>query len=236
MKMKSTDKITQSVAETVSAVVEGKYKKKEKEEAVKYPHMMYDPKTGKGVEAKNEKDHDELSKKGYTHDKPEKVDEVEEPRAKGEKDFKAKHKVKKSGEKEDGTVVKEEDEEEKEDEVEEAFSAAQIKKAVAMAKKSGGQMTPVSKKIDKIKKGLSDHPDVKKALQLANESFEVEAAQAEAIKMNEAIDKKAAYQKVFQAALKKFGVKGPGELKGDKKKEFFDYVDSKYDAGENETD
>lgn len=234
MKMKSTDKITQSVAETVSAVVEGKYKKKD--EDVKYPHMMYDPKTGKGVEAKNEKDHDELSKKGYTHDKPEKVDEVEEPRAKGEKDFKAKHKIKKSGEKEDGTVVKEEDEEEKEDEVEEAFSAAQIKKAVAMAKKSGGQMTPISKKIEKIKKGLSDHEEVKAALKAANESFEVEAAQAEAIKMNEALDKKAAYQKVFQAALKKFGVKGPGELKGDKKKEFFDYVDSKYDAGENETD
>ena len=234
MKMKSTDKITQSVAETVSAVVEGKYKKKD--EDVKYPHMMYDPKTGKGVEAKNEKDHDELSKKGYTHDKPEKVDEVEEPRAKGEKEFKAKHKVKKSGEKEDGSVVKEEDEEEKEDEVEEAFSAAQIKKAVAMAKKSGGQMTPISKKIEKIKKGLSDHEEVKAALKAANESFEVEAAQAEAIKMNEALDKKAAYQKVFQAALKKFGVKGPGELKGDKKKEFFDYVDSKYDAGENETD
>lgn len=234
MKMKSTDKITQSVAETVSAVVEGKYKKKDEE--AKYPHMMYDPKTGKGVEAKNEKDHDELSKKGYTHDKPEKVDEVEEPRAKGEKDFKAKHKIKKSGEKEDGSVVKEEDEEEKEDEVEEAFSAAQIKKAVAMAKKSGGQMTPISKKIEKIKKGLSDQEEVKAALKAANESFEVEAAQAEAIKMNEAVDKKAAYQKVFQAALKKFGVKGPGELKGDKKKEFFDYVDSKYDAGENETD
>ncbi|MGI9269127.1 MAG: hypothetical protein ACR2PE_01220, partial [Porticoccus sp.] len=170
MKMKSTDKITQSVAETVSAVVEGKYKKKDEE--VKYPHMMYDPKTGKGVEAKNEKDHDELSKKGYTHDKPEKVDEVEEPRAKGEKDFKAKHKIKKSGEKEDGSVVKEEDEEEeeKEDEVEEAFSAAQIKKAVAMAKKSDGQMTPISKKIEKIKKGLSDHEEVKAALKAANES------------------------------------------------------------------
>ena len=117
-----------------------------------------------------------------------------------------------------------------------AFSAAQIKKAVAMAKKSGGQMTPVSKKIEKIKKGLSDHPDVKKALQLANESFEVEAAHEEASKMNEAIDKKAAYKKVFDAALKKFGVKSPAELKGDKKKEFFDYVDKNYDAGENETD
>ena len=235
MKMKSTDKITQSVAETVSAVVEGKYKNKEKEEEFK-PHMMYDPKTGKGYKAEKPEDHERMKKMGYTHDKPEKVDEVEEPRAKGEKDFKAKHKIKKSGEKEDGTVVKEEDEEEKEDEVEEAFSAAQIKKAVAMAKKSGGQMTPISKKIEKIKKGLSDHEEVKAALKAANESFEVEAAQAEAIKMNEALDKKAAYQKVFQAALKKFGVKGPGELKGDKKKEFFDYVDSKYDAGENETD
>lgn len=232
--MKSTDKITQSVAATVSDVVEGKYKKKD--EDVKYPHMMYDPKTGKGVEAKNEKDHEELSKKGYTHDKPEKVDEVEEPRAKGEKDFKAKHKIKKSGEKEDGTVVKEEDEEEKEDEVEEAFSAAQIKKAVAMAKKSGGQMTPISKKIEKIKKGLSDHEEVKAALKAANESFEVQEAHEEASKMNEAIDKKAAYKKVFDAALKKFGVKSPAELKGDKKKEFFDYVDKNYDAGENETD
>ena len=236
MKMKSTDKITQSVAATVSDVVEGKYKKKEKEEAVKYPHMMYDPKTGKGVEAKNEKDHEELSKKGYTHDKPEKVDEVEEPRAKGEKEFKAKHKVKKSGEKEDGSVVKEEDEEEKEDEVEEAFSAAQIKKAVAMAKKSGGQMTPVSKKIEKIKKGLSDHEEVKAALKAANEAYEVQKAHEEASKINEAIDKKAAYKKVFDAALKKFGVKSPAELKGDKKKEFFDYVDKNYDAGENETD
>ena len=236
MKMKSTDKITQSVAETVSAVVEGKYKKKDEE--VKYPHMMYDPKTGKGVEAKNEKDHDELSKKGYTHDKPEKVDEVEEPRAKGEKDFKAKHKIKKSGEKEDGSVVKEEDEEEeeKEDEVEEAFSAAQIKKAVAMAKKSDGQMTPISKKIEKIKKVLSDHEEVKAALKAANESTKVEKAHEEASKMNEAIDKKAAYKKVFDAALKKFGVKSPAELKGDKKKEFFDYVDKNYDAGENETD
>lgn len=236
MKMKSTDKITQSVAATVSDVVEGKYKKKEKEEAVKYPHMMYDPKTGKGVEAKNEKDHDELSKKGYTHEKPKQVDEVEEPRAKGEKDFKAKHKIKKSGEKEDGSVVKEEDEEEKEDEVEEAFSAAQIKKAVAMAKKSGGQMTPVSKKIEKIKKGLSDHEEVKAALKAANEAYEVQEAHEEASKMNEAIDKKAAYKKVFDAALKKFGVKSPAELKGDKKKEFFDYVDKNYDAGENETD
>ena len=34
------------------------------------PHMMYDPKTGKGVEAKTYKQHLELKDKGYTHKKP----------------------------------------------------------------------------------------------------------------------------------------------------------------------
>ena len=36
------------------------------------PHMMYDPKTGKAVEAKTYKDHLALKEKGYTHEKPNK--------------------------------------------------------------------------------------------------------------------------------------------------------------------
>ena len=44
-------------------------------EQVDYPHMMYDPKTGKGVKAKTPADHEKLTKMGYTHDKPE-VDEA----------------------------------------------------------------------------------------------------------------------------------------------------------------
>lgn len=44
------------------------------------------------------------------------------------------------------------------------------------------------------------------------------------------------YQAKFRAALKKFGVKSPKELSGDKEKEFYDYVDASHDAGENETD
>lgn len=36
------------------------------------------------------------------------------------------------------------------------------------------------------------------------------------------------YEKFFQAALKKFGVKSPSELEGEKKKEFFDYVDKNW--------
>ena len=39
------------------------------------PHMMYDPKTGKGVMAKKYADHISLGKKGYVHDKPKGMEE-----------------------------------------------------------------------------------------------------------------------------------------------------------------
>ena len=76
--------------------------------------------------------------------------------------------------------------------------------------------------VDKKAKTLAD---VQKQV---NESKNVKEAEMSA--------KQKAYKKVFDGALKKFGVKSPAELKGDKKKEFFDYVDANYDAGENETD
>ena len=41
----------------------------------------------------------------------------------------------------------------------------------------------------------------------------------------------AEYKKVFDAAMKKFGINSPADLKSDEeKKKFFDYVDSKYKA------
>ena len=46
-----------------------------KTEAVEYPHMMYDPKTGNEVKAKTPADHNKYAKMGYTHEKP-KVDEA----------------------------------------------------------------------------------------------------------------------------------------------------------------
>ena len=46
-----------------------------KKEAVQYPHMMYDPKTGNEVKAKTPADHNKYAKMGYTHEKP-KVDEA----------------------------------------------------------------------------------------------------------------------------------------------------------------
>ena len=39
---------------------------------------------------------------------------------------------------------------------------------------------------------------------------------------------KEAYQKFFNSALKKFGVKSPAELEDDKKKEFYDYIDKNW--------
>ena len=41
------------------------------------PHMMYDPKTGKGYKAEKPEDHERMKKMGYTHDEPkEEVDPV----------------------------------------------------------------------------------------------------------------------------------------------------------------
>lgn len=39
------------------------------------PHMMYDPKTGKGYKADTYEDHLRMDKMGYTHEKPENIDE-----------------------------------------------------------------------------------------------------------------------------------------------------------------
>ena len=53
--------------------------------------------------------------------------------------------------------------------------------------------------------------------------------------VDEMSDKQKKYQAFFNSALKKFGVKSPAELEGDKKKEFYDYVDANYEA-DNESD
>jgi len=224
---KYEDDIIASVAQAVSDVVEGKVK-----EEVKYPHDMFDPKTGEKEVAKDEAEHKALSKKGYTHDKPE-VDEADEPKAKGEKDFVAKHKVKKSGEKEDGSVVKEASCDDDED-LDEAVDKKLVKKAVETALKMGGNMTGAVKKIEQMMKGLSKDKEVAAALQLANEEVS-EAVLDDAHAMNTLLEDKAKYKAFFNKALKKFGVKSPGELEGDKKKEFFDYVDAGYEA-DNEED
>jgi len=51
--------------------------------------------------------------------------------------------------------------------------------------------------------------------------------------MAEASGDKEAYKKFFDAALKKFKVSSPAELKGEDKKKFFDYIDKNWE-GDNE--
>jgi len=112
------DDITKSIASTVRDVLEGKPAVKEQEVApvktkeVKYPHMMYHHETGKKVKIMNKADHEKYTKMGWTHEPLGEVAQPQKPSGKlgqdsGEKDFADKHKGKKVGEKEDGTVVKE---------------------------------------------------------------------------------------------------------------------------------
>ncbi len=306
--MKISDKETLSIATTVSDVLEGKSKVQKMDPK---KHVSKDKESGAfcvynsaGKKVKEFESNEEAEKYAIdNHD--DLMKEVAEPEAKGEKDFKAKHKIKKSGEKEDGTVVKEVlgvvKEEDKLDEagmanegkkfdkaydawhkstvqltralekdagnksgvskfkkalqdienaidasdleesVEEAkskFSKALLKKATDTALKMSGNMTGAVKEIEKMKKGLSKDKEVAAALQLANEEVS-EAILVAAHEINETKTKvqedKKRYQKFFNSALKKFGVNSPAELKGDKKKEFFDYVDKNYEA-DNETD
>ena len=167
--MKLQDKENLDIASAVSDVLEGKKEVKE----ISYPHKMYSKDGKDEVEVKNEDEHNKYSEKGWVHEKP-KVNEVEEPRAKGEKEFKDKHAVKKSGMNPDGSNMKEAKEAEE------------------------------------------------------DEGYEEEEEEPKS-------DKQKKYQAFFQKALKKFGVKSPDELEGDKRKEFFDYVDANWE-GENESD
>ena len=52
--------------------------------------------------------------------------------------------------------------------------------------------------------------------------------------MGEGEGDKKAYQKFFNKALKKFDVKSPAELEGDKKKKFYDYIDKNWVADHEE--
>jgi hypothetical protein len=191
----------------------------------------------------------------------------------------------------------------KEDELEEAkFSPKEIKMAIGVAsdkRYAGGNMTGAVKAIDKIKKGLSGHPQVAAVLKRQNENITEKKANFLRLTFNSPADvkkvekwisdnlgdsnpgfmgmyregqkaiafedvgdaedlmkqlKKAGfkfkvdhresvneaqsggkeeYQKFFNAALKKFKVKSPAELKGENKKKFYDYIDANWE-GDNE--
>ena len=119
------DEITQSIAKTVSDVLEGKkpdisdYIKQNKDGQFEVVN-----KAGEVLKAFGRKNEAE----GFAYKNLSKLQEVEEPKPEAEKKFKAMHKVKKSGEKEDGTVTKEEVEEVSEKKLSSPELTSQLKK------------------------------------------------------------------------------------------------------------
>ena len=90
---------------------------------------------------------------------------------------------------------------------------------------------------------LSRYYDLNEVHDYGHESDDIETPELETGEENpyqepiaddELTEEDTKYAKFFRSALKKFEVDSPAEL-GDKKKEFFNYVDKNYDA-ENETD
>jgi hypothetical protein len=232
--MKLHDKETLNVADAVKNVLEGK---KPVQEMDPKKHVKKDEDSGMfcvyntaGKKVKEFESRDEAEKYA-TDNHDDLMSEVAEPEPKGEKEFKAKHTAKKSGAKADGSVVKEdidtlhEEAIEMDKELSEGYSPAQVKAAIKIATKMGGNMTGAMKKIEAMKKGLSDEKAVNDALRAANEGTMSE---------EEKSAKQKKYQAFFNKALKKFNVKSPAELEGDKKKEFFDYIDKNYEADDEE--
>ena len=216
--MKLQDKEGLEIASTVKDVLEGKVKKEDKK----------------------------------------KVQEYEEPRAKGEKDFKDKHVVKKSGMKNDGTNIKEKklkagrgkatidvDHTGKKIPEYERKYKTKCKKnrfggmdvtgdknnILAYMQASDGHGVD-SDEIEELYPELLEGYKKAKKEEVDEEELEADSDKEEA---DEQSEKQKKYQEFFNKALKKFGVKSPAELEGDKKKEFFDYVDANYE-GDNEAD
>ena len=104
--------------------------------------------------------------------------------------------------------------------VEEGYSSSQVKKAIKIAHDMGGNMTGAVKKIERIKRGLSDDEAVLDALKLANEEVELDGSVNEGSKEE--------YQKFFNSKLAKYKVKSPAELDDAQKKKFFNEIEKEW--------
>tara|TARA_Y100000385_G_C13016879_1_gene604271 strand:+ start:366 stop:776 length:411 start_codon:yes stop_codon:yes gene_type:complete len=105
-----------------------------------------------------------------------------------------------------------------------SFSSSLIKRAVKIAKDMGGNMTGAYKKIERMRKGLGDHPEVEAALKLANESVDEGFMK----KMSQ-IQIKRKYGRVIKKALSK----GSLELPSDAEEALYMYA---FDNNEIKTD
>ena len=245
--MKLQDKEGLEIASTVKDVLEGKVKKEVAQPRAKGEkefHDLHDIEvSGEAPDGKITK-----AKKGNYYK------EAEEPKAKGEKEFKKKHIVKKSGERPDGTVMKEGKLKAGKgkatidvDHTGEGIPAAQRKYKIKFKRNrfggtdiSGDKKNILaylqSKDYDMDSDDIEEFfPELLEGAKAKAEDVDEEEIEDDKEKADEQSEKQKKYQKFFNAALKKFGVKSPAELEGEKKKEFFDYVDKNYE-GDNEAD
>lgn len=289
--MKLQDKETLNVADAVKDVLEGKKAVKEMDpkKHVSKKGDKFAVVNNKGDVVKSFDSEDEANKYA-TDNHDDLMKEYEEPRAKGEKDFKDKHTVKKSGMKDDGSNVKEEvtitiDEAKLKagkgkttvdvDFIGDKNDAKSAEKKFKLKIKMGRGTADVTGEKKNIIAWLSsdmygmDSDDIEdifpelleatskkegnafgkavmaakdkgdKEFMFAGKKYKVEDydkdEKDDEEEVDEMSDKQKKYQAFFNSALKKFGVKSPAELEGDKKKEFYDYVDANYEA-ENEED
>jgi len=289
--MKLQDKETLNVADAVKDVLEGKKAVKEMDpkKHVSKKGDKFAVVNNKGDVVKSFDSEDEANKYA-TDNHDDLMKEYEEPRAKGEKDFKDKHTVKKSGMKDDGSNVKEEvtitiDEAKLKagkgkttvdvDFIGDKNDAKAAEKKFKLKIKMGRGTADVTGEKKNIIAWLSsdmygmDSDDIEdifpelleatskkegnafgkavmaakdkgdKEFMFAGKKYKVEDydkdEKDDEEEVDEMSDKQKKYQAFFNSALKKFGVKSPAELEGDKKKEFYDYVDANYEA-DNESD
>jgi hypothetical protein len=262
--MRFNDDITLDIASSVKNVMEGK------PAPIKFNVVDEDGKVVKGFPNK------EAANKYVVANKETKLNivvaEVDEPRVPdgnmgskvGEKGFKGKHAVKKSGENPDGSVTKEE----VQISIDEAVINERLKKKPGRGKtaldidfigdnklradakrKYKVDIKPTSNQTADIKGDKAmvlkflqdpemygmDDGDIEDVFpELFEAKAEVEEDETEAAAREES-EKQKKYQAFFNKALKKFNVKSPSELDDVKKKEFFNYVDKNY-KGENEAD
>ena len=280
--MKLQDKENLDIASAVSDVLEGKQKKeysmpmkpREDEYDAKDDHTMdptshvkkdkdsgmfgvYNMKGKKVAEFKTKDEADAYAKKN--HDALMKKESPEEPRSKGERDFKDKHTVKKSGKRMDGSDIKEEVTVTLElaeamkpgrgktkldiDFIGDKALAKKAEKKYKIKIKQTGRTTADVSGEKKNIVGFMKDPDIMGMDDMDLEDLYPELYEAtkamgymDVEEGEELSDKQKKYQAFFKKALKKFGVESPAELDDAKKKEFFNFIDKNYDAGKGETD
>ena len=105
-------------------------------------------------------------------------------------------------------------------------AAQMTKKEVKLGEKHDTHVDP------KDRDELDNGPDAKGGAETAKKMKKAKEPEPGQMAEAQSGDKEA-YKKFFNAALKKFKVGSPAELKGDQKKKFYDYIDANWE-GDNE--